>query len=79
MRYPLGVGLHTGKVIQGAIVLDHAEELEEGESVVVWVESREPVHVSDEELRLIRRGQAEAARGEGIDARVALRRLRAGG
>jgi hypothetical protein len=74
------VGLHTGKVIQGAIVLDHAENLEEGEPVMVWVErSREPVHVTDEELRLIRQGQAEASRGEGIDARVALRRLRTGG
>lgn len=79
MRYPVLVGLHTGKIIQGAIVLDDAEELEEGASVTVWVEhSNEPVRLSEAELRLVHRGRSEAARGEGVDARRALERLRAG-
>ncbi len=79
MRYALVVGLHAGRVIQGAIVLDDATDLEDGASVTVWVErSHEVVPVTDEELELVRRGQAEAARGECIDARAALRRLRSG-
>lgn len=78
-RYPPGVALHTGKIIHGAIVLDDADDLQEGASVTVWVEhSHEPVRVSDEEIRLIRQGQAEAARGEGVDARRAFEQLRTG-
>lgn len=73
------MGLHTGKIIHGAIVLDDAEPLEEGDTVTVWVErSDKPVRVTDEELRLVRQGQAEAARGEGVDARDALRHMRGG-
>ena len=79
MRYAASVGLHTGKIIQGAIVLDDGERLEEGASVTVWVEhSDEPVRLSEAELRLVRQGQAEAARGEGVDARRALDQIRAG-
>lgn len=78
-RYPSDVGLHTGKIIHGAIVLDDTDDLQEGASVTVWVEhSQQPVRVSDEEIRLIRQGQAEAARGEGVDARRAFEQLRTG-
>lgn len=73
------MGLHTGKIIHGAIVLDDTDDLQEGASVTVWVEhSQQPVRVSDEEIRLIRQGQAEAARGEGVDARRAFEQLRTG-
>lgn len=73
------MALRTGKIVQGAIVLDNAEDLEEGTPVTVWVErAYEPVRLSEPELELVRRGQAEAARGEGIDARHALEQLRAG-
>ena len=78
MRYPPSVGLHTGKIIQGAIVLDDGEDLEEGASVTVWVEhSHDPVRLSEAELQLVRQGQAEAAGGEGVDARRAFEQLRA--
>ena len=71
------VGLHTGKIVQGAIVLDDADSLEEGASVTVWVErSQEPVALTEPELELVRKGQAEAARGQGVDARRALEALR---
>ena len=80
MRYPRAVGLHAGRFTQGAIVLEDAAELEEGASVTVWVErSQELVPVTDEELAMVRRGQAEAARGECVDMRQAMQRLRAGG
>lgn len=79
MRYTPIMALRTGKIVQGAIVLDNADDLEEGAPVTVWVErSHEPVRLSEPELELVREGQAEAARGEGIDARRALEQLRAG-
>lgn len=79
MRYAPTVALRTGKIIQGAIVLDDADGLEEGAPVTVWVErAYEPVRLSEPELELVCRGQAEAARGEGIDVRRALEQLRAG-
>jgi hypothetical protein len=66
-----------GKVINGAIVLEEADDLEEGASVTVWVgDPSEPVKVSDEELDLIREGQAAAVRGELLDARAFLEELR---
>ncbi|MFV8751245.1 hypothetical protein ACNOYE_11940 [Nannocystaceae bacterium ST9] len=71
------MGLHTGKIVSGAIRLDDDRELEEGMSVVVWVgDPNMPVRVTDEELELIRAGQAAAKRGELIDARAFLRELR---
>lgn len=74
------MSLHAGRFIQGAIVLEDTAELEEGASVTVWVErSQELVSVTDEELAMVRRGQAEAARGECVDMRQALQRLRSGG
>jgi hypothetical protein len=80
MRYAASVGLHAGRFIQGAIVLEDAADLEEGASVTVWVErSQEVVRVTDEELEMVRRGQAEAARGECVDMRQALQQLRKGG
>jgi hypothetical protein len=79
-RYAGAVGLHAGRVSQGAIVLEDAADLEEGASVTIWIErSHEVVSVTDEELELVRRGQAEAARGECVDMRQALQRLRTGG
>ena len=79
-RYAVAVGLHAGRVSQGAIVLEDAADLEEGASVTVWVErSQELVAVTDEELELVRRGQAEVARGECVDMRQALEQLRTGG
>jgi hypothetical protein len=80
MRYPRAVGLHAGRISQGAIVLEDAADLEEGSSVTVWVErSQELVSVTDEELEMVRRGQAEAARGECVDMRQAMQRLRTAG
>ncbi len=73
------MSVHTGKIIQGAIVLDDADDLEEGTTVTVSVEhAHEPVRLTEDELQLVRQGQAEAARGEGVDARRALEQLRAG-
>lgn len=61
-------------------MLEDTTDLEEGASVTVWVErSQEPVSVTDEELEMVRRGQAQAARGECVDMRRALQRLRTGG
>jgi hypothetical protein len=69
--------LRTGKVIQGAIVLDDEDELEEGASVAVWIGNPSmPVRATDEELELVREGQAAARRGELLDARSFLRELR---
>lgn len=71
--------LHTGTIRNGAVVLDDAEDLEDGTVVTVWLErSAEPVRVTDDELRAIQRGQAEAARGECVNARQAIARLREG-
>jgi hypothetical protein len=68
--------LRTGRVIKGAIVLDEDDELEEGAAVAVWIgDSQQPVRVSDEELELVRKGVAEAERGELVDARAFLREL----
>jgi hypothetical protein len=68
--------LHTGRIIQGAIVLDQCDALEEGAAVVVCIGSvDQPVRVSDEELDVVRHGKAEAVRGELIDARAFLREL----
>jgi len=79
MRYAFLVDMRTGRVVEGAIVLDDAQDLEEGASVTVWVEhSHDPVRLSAVELDLVRQGQAEAERGEGVDARGALERLRRG-
>jgi hypothetical protein len=76
-RYAAAMGLHAGRFSQGAIVLENATDLEQGASVTIGVErSQEVVSVTDEELELVRRGQAEAARGECIDIRQALRQLR---
>lgn len=59
-------------------MLDSATDLEEGASVTVWVErAQQLVAATDEELELVRRGQAEVARGEAVDLRQALQRLRA--
>jgi len=70
----------TGKVVQGKIVLDDDIELEDGAKVTVWVgDPNEAVNVSDEELVLIREGQAAAARGDLLDARQFLRELRSEG
>jgi hypothetical protein len=64
----------TGKVIRGAIVLDDADNLEEGASVAVLIGNpNAPFQPTEEELELVRAGQAAAARGELIDARAFLR------
>jgi hypothetical protein len=69
--------LHTGRIIQGVIVLDQDDALEEGAAVVVWIgHADRPVRVSDEELDLVRQGKAEAARGELLDARAFLQETR---
>ena len=67
----------SGHVRDGRIVLDDDTDLDEGAPVTVWVgDPAEPVEVSDEELRLIRAGQAEAAAGKMVDASAFLRALR---
>ncbi len=64
-------------MVNGQIVLDDNADLEEGSHVTVWVgDASEPVHVSDEELGLIRDGQADAEAGKLVDARAFLRALR---
>jgi hypothetical protein len=67
--------LRTGRVIKGAIVLDEDEVLEEGTAVAVWITDPRPVRATDEELELVRKGIAEADRGELVDARAFLREL----
>jgi hypothetical protein len=70
------MGLHTGRVIKGAIVLDEDDDLEEGAAVAVWIgDSQRPVRATDEELELVDKGIAEAERGELVDARAFLREL----
>jgi hypothetical protein len=69
--------LRTGRVINGAIILDGEDELEEGALVVVAIgDPRRPVRATEEELELIRAGIAEAERGELVDARAFVRELR---
>ena len=68
--------LRTGRVIKGAIVLDEDDDLEEGAAVAVWIgDPRQPVRATDEELELVRKGVAEAERGELVNARAFLREL----
>lgn len=72
------MGLHTGKIVGGAIRLDDDDRhLEEGMPVAIWIgDPNAPVRVTEEELELIRAGQAAARRGELLDARTFLRELR---
>jgi hypothetical protein len=60
------MGLHTGKIVDGAIRLGN----------LGIGDPNAPVHVTDEELELIRAGQSAARRGELLDARAFLRELR---
>ena len=70
--------LRTGKIVDGAVVLDDTSELEEGARVSVWVgEPDQPIRVGEEELKLIREGQRAASRGQQIEARAFLAELRA--
>ncbi len=65
-----------GKVVNGAIVLEDGDDLEEGAAVTVWVgESDRPVRATPEELELIAQGRAAVARGEVLDARNFLAEL----
>lgn len=67
----------TGKVVHGAIVLDDDLDLEEGTPVTVWIGNPSvPIRPTEDELELVREGQAAAARGELIDARSFLQELR---
>lgn len=67
-------------MVNGKIVLDDDAGLEEGAEVTVWVgDASEPVRVSEEEMRLIQAGQAEAAEGKLVDAQAFLRALREAG
>ena len=68
--------LRTGRVIKGAIVLDEDDDLEEGAAVAVWIgDAQQPVRATEEELELVRKGVAEAERGELVNARAFLREL----
>jgi hypothetical protein len=68
--------LRTGRVVKGAIVLDEDDELEEGAAVAVWIgDPQQSVRATDEELELVRKGVAEAERGELVNARAFLREL----
>ena len=68
--------LRTGRVIKGAIVLDEDDDLEEGAAVAVWIgDPRQPVRATDEELEIVRKGVAEAERGELVNARAFLSEL----
>jgi hypothetical protein len=70
------MGLRTGRVIEGAIVLDEDDELEEGAAVAVWIgDPQRRVRATDEQLELVDEGIAEAERGELVDARAFLREL----
>lgn len=70
--------LRTGKVVNGRIVLDDEGALEEGARVQVVVgDPADIVRISDEELAVVRHGQAVAGRGELIDAHEFLAALRA--
>ncbi len=75
--YAAGMELRAGKIVNDQVVLDDELDLEEGSRVRVWVgDPEQPVTVADEELELIREGQAAAERGDLIDARAFLRELR---
>ena len=68
--------LRTGRVIEGAIVLDEDDALEEGAAVAVWIgDPQQRVRATDAELEIVRKGIAEAERGELVDARTFLREL----
>jgi hypothetical protein len=70
------MGLRTGRIIKGAIVLDEDDDLEEGAAVAVWIgDSQRPVRATEEELELVDKGIAEAERGELVHARALLREL----
>ena len=49
---------------------------EEGAAVAVWIgDPQRPVRATEEELELVRKGVAEADRGELVNARMFLREL----
>lgn len=69
--------IRTGTVVEGTIVLDDKDPLEEGTLVTVWIgDPNEPVQATAQELQLIEDGKAAAARGELLDARRFLHELR---
>jgi hypothetical protein len=66
-----------GRIENGAVVLADPNGVPEGAEVTVLIGRPEaPVDVSDEELREIDAGLAEAQSGQRIDARALLRELR---
>ena len=69
--------VHTGRIVDGVIVIDGATELPEGAAVQVLVgDPQLSVHVSEGESDEIRAGLLQAESGELLDARRFLHELR---
>jgi hypothetical protein len=67
----------TGRVVDGAIVLDDAEGLVEGAAITVWIAEAESSFIeTDEELAEIDLGLAALEGAELVDARSFLAELR---
>lgn len=67
----------TGRVVNGAIVLDDAAGLVEGAAITVWIADADETFVeTDEELAEIDRGLASLEDGQLVDARSFLAELR---
>lgn len=65
-----------GRIENGAVVLTEPTDAPDGTEVMVLIDTRESVAVSDDELELIDAGLREAEAPARIDARSFLRALR---
>lgn len=69
----------TGRIVDGAIVLDDSEGLVEGATITVWIAGPDASFVeTDEELAEIDRGLASLEDAQLLDARSFLAELRRG-
>lgn len=75
--YAEEMGPRTGRVVDGAIVLDDPAGLVEGAAITVWIAEADGSFVeTDEELAEIDRGLAQLDDAELVDARSFLAELR---
>ncbi len=72
--------IRNGTIVNGAIVLEDENNLEEDAPVTVCIGDRQqPMRITEKELWLIEDGKAAATRGELVDTRRFPQKLRRGG
>lgn len=78
MRYNRDVEPRSGVIMNGAVVLDDADDLVEGARVTIWLEepNETPVTLDEDELAAVDRGLRELAAGQVLDAREFVTELR---